>query len=68
MNQPLDFVAKDLDMMMPGGTPMITSGQGMYNTQGGNMQMGGGNMPMGGNYNTGYPNQPGNNGGFGNFQ
>lgn len=35
MNQPLDFVAHDLEMMMPGGTPMITGGPpggGMYST------------------------------------
>ena len=32
MNQPLDFVTHDLDMMMPGGQPMIT-GPGMYQTQ-----------------------------------
>lgn len=63
MNQPLDFVAKDLDMMMPGGAPMITSGQGMYNT--GSMGMGAGSMGGMGNYATGYPSQ--NQGGFNNF-
>lgn len=32
MNQPLDFVTHDLEMMMPGGQPMLTGGS-MYNTQ-----------------------------------
>ena len=32
MNQPLDFVTHDLEMMMPGNQPMLTSGN-MYNTQ-----------------------------------
>ena len=55
MNQPLDFVTKDLDMMMPGGTPMIT-GPGMYSTTGG--AMGAGNvMPPGFNTQSGF-NQP----------
>ena len=36
MNQPLDFVAHDLEMMIPGGTPMITGGN-MYNTSPGGM-------------------------------
>jgi hypothetical protein len=31
MNQPLDFVAHDLDLMMPGSQPMLTGGP-MYNT------------------------------------
>ena len=56
MNQPLDFVAHDLEMMMPGGTPMITGGPGMYNTQ--NPQMGG-NNPGPGGY--------GSSGGYGNY-
>lgn len=30
MNQPLDFVAHDLDLMMPGSQPMLTGP--MYNT------------------------------------
>jgi len=33
MNQPLDFVTHDLEMMMPGGQPMLTSGNNMYNSQ-----------------------------------
>ena len=32
MNQPLDFVTHDLEMMMPGSQPMLTSGT-MYNSQ-----------------------------------
>lgn len=35
MNQPLDFVAHDLEMMIPGGTPMLTGP--MYNTSSPNM-------------------------------
>jgi hypothetical protein len=31
MNQPLDFVAHDLELMMPGSQPMLTGGP-MYNT------------------------------------
>lgn len=41
MNQPLDFVAHDLEMMMPGSQPMLT-GPGMYNTTNPNMGGGGG--------------------------
>jgi hypothetical protein len=38
MSQPLNFVAADLDMMMPGGTPMITSSShNPYNTGMGGM-------------------------------
>ena len=54
MNQPLDFVAHDLEMMIPGGTPMITGGN-MYNTSSPG-QMGG--MPPG-------PGGFGSQGGFG---
>lgn len=33
MNQPLDFVAHDLDLMMPGSQLMLTGGPGpMYNS------------------------------------
>ncbi len=39
MNQPLDFVSHDLNMMMPGGTPML-GGPGGYNSMGGNMPHG----------------------------
>jgi hypothetical protein len=31
MNQPLDFVAHDLDLMMPGSQPMLTGGP-MYSS------------------------------------
>ena len=60
MNQPLDFVAHDLEMMIPGGTPMITGGANMYNTT--NPQSGMGNMPPGGYGSTG-----GGYGGYGGF-
>lgn len=51
MNQPLDFVAHDLDLMMPGSQLMLTGGSvpiqgGMYNT----MAPGGMNPMMPGPY------------------
>ena len=57
MNQPLDFVAHDLEMMIPGGTPMITGGN-MYNTSPGGMGGPPGGFPspggFGGNNYRGY--------------
>ncbi len=56
MNQPLEFVTHDLDMMIPGGTPMLTAGPGMYNTtsqgMGGMMPPGFGGPPPPGPYNS----------------
>lgn len=55
MNQPLDFVAHDLDLMMPGSQPMLTGGP-MYNTMPGSMLPGQyGNQP--GPYGSNYGNQ-----------
>ena len=57
MNQPLDFVAHDLEMMMPGGgTPMLTGGP-MYQTTSPTGSMG--HMGPGGYNSTG---------GFGGYQ
>ena len=65
MNQPLDFVSHDLEMMMPGGNLMLTSGSNMYNT---NQPGGMGNMmPQGqgqGQGQGGFGTQPGMGGGF----
>jgi len=52
MNQPLDFVAHDLDLMMPGSQPMLTGGPGIFN----NMNSQNNVMPFG--------SQPGSNGGY----